>query len=111
MIKTHSHCRLKVFLLLGVLAYLGIAVFDTVQQLTNEDSMCIIVDVEEQNETKESEESLSDTELEEKVVYQEMDVTFNSITRLKTAPTNDKKHLIFSVDFLELGTPPPEQVV
>ena len=95
--------------MLGVLAYVGVAIYETVEDFNSDYCNLISLDVEEHNDSKESEEKVTDTELEENFVYSELRINLRDDKALKTTPRSDQTRFILLIDYLELSTPPPEQ--
>jgi hypothetical protein len=107
----HKHHILKALLVLGIVAYVSIAVYETVEEFKGNHSKLISLEFEEQNDSKESEEKVTDTELEENFVYSELRLNLRNVKVQKTTPRIDKVRFSLLIDYLELSTPPPEQKV
>lgn len=105
----HKQYILKAILVLGMLAYVGIAVYETMEDFKGDHSKLISLEFEEQNDSKESEEKVTDTELEENFVYSELRFNLRDFKDLNTSPQSNRMCFSLFIDYLELSTPPPKQ--
>jgi hypothetical protein len=105
----HKQYILKAILVLGMLAYIGISVYETMDDFKGDHSKLISLDIEEQNDSKESEEKVTDTELEENFVYSELRLNLRDFKILKMNLRTNQMCFSLIINYLELSTPPPEQ--